>query len=138
MAAAEVIFNQIDEKDEEDHGEKELNNTKGEIEFSDVNFRYDEMDFDSLKSISFSVSKGSTLAIVGSSGAGKSTLVNLIPRFYEIKDGAIKVDGENINEFSLKSLRSEISFVSQNTILFNDSILNNTDSPIRSYRGSSH
>ena len=125
LAAAEVIFNQIDEKDEEDHGEKELNNTKGEIEFSDVNFRYDGMDFDSLKNISFSVSKGSTLAIVGSSGAGKSTLVNLIPRFYEIKDGAIKVDGENINEFSLKSLRSEISFVSQNTILFNDSILNN-------------
>ena len=89
LAAAEVIFNQIDEKDEEDHGEKELNNTKGEIEFSDVNFRYDGMDFDSLKSM-FSVSKGSTLAIVGSSGAGKSTLVNLIPRFYEIKDGAIR------------------------------------------------
>ena len=92
LAAADVIFNQIDEKDEEDHGDKELNNTQGEIEFSDVNFRYDGMDFDSLKNINFSVSKGSTLAIVGSSGAGKSTLVNLIPRFYEIKEGAIKIE----------------------------------------------
>ena len=125
LAAAEVIFNQIDEKDEEDFGTHKLSNSQGEIEFSNVNFRYEEMDTDSLRNISFSVSKGSTLAIVGSSGAGKSTLVNLIPRFYEVTDGEIKIDGINTKDLSLKSLRSEISFVSQNTILFNDTILNN-------------
>ena len=125
MAAAEVIFSQIDEKDEDDFGTNKLNISDGKIEFSNVDFKYDAMESHSLRNISFSVSKGSTIAIVGSSGAGKSTLVNLIPRFYDVTDGEIKIDGVNIKDFSLKSLRSEISFVSQNTILFNDTILNN-------------
>ena len=125
LAAAEAIFSQIDEKDELDEGKNELKDIDGEIEFKNVNFQYDQADKSSLEEINFSVSKGSTLAIVGSSGAGKSTLVNLIPRFYEVTNGEVRIDGKNVKDFSLKSLRSEISFVSQNTILFNDSIYNN-------------
>ena len=125
LAAAEAIFSQIDEKDELDEGKNELKDIDGEIEFKNVNFQYDQTDISSLEEINFSVSKGSTLAIVGSSGAGKSTLVNLIPRFYEVTNGEVRIDGKNVKDFSLKSLRSEISFVSQNTILFNDSIYNN-------------
>ena len=125
LAAAEAIFSQIDEKDELDEGKNELKDINGEIEFKNVNFQYDQADTSSLKEINFSVSKGSTLAIVGSSGAGKSTLVNLIPRFYEVTDGEVRIDGKNVKDFSLKSLRSEISFVSQNTVLFNDSVYNN-------------
>ena len=125
LAAAEAIFSQIDEKDELDEGKHELKEVDGEIEFKNVNFQYDQTDISSLEEINFSVSKGSTLAIVGSSGAGKSTLVNLIPRFYEVTDGEVRIDGKNVKDFSLKSLRSEISFVSQNTVLFNDSIYNN-------------
>mgnify|MGYP003319748483 FL=1 len=125
LAAAEAIFSQIDEKDELDEGKNELKDIDGEIEFKNVNFQYDQADKSSLEEINFSVCKGSTLAIVGSSGAGKSTLVNLIPRFYEVTDGEVRIDGKNVKDFSLKSLRSEISFVSQNTVLFNDSIYNN-------------
>ena len=125
LAAAEAIFSQIDEKDELDEGKNELKDIDGEIEFKNVNFQYDQADKSSLEEINFSVSKGSTLAIVGSSGAGKSTLVNLIPRFYEVTNGEVRIDGKNVKDFSLKSLRSEISFVSQNTVLFNDSIYNN-------------
>ena len=94
------------------------------IEFRDVRFRYDESR-EVLGGISFSVNKGETVAIVGPSGGGKSTSSDLIPRFYDISSGEIIIDGHNIKEYNLQSLRSTMGIVSQETILFNDTIENN-------------
>ncbi len=93
------------------------------IEFKNVSFYYDDVAI--LKNISFKVQKGKTVALVGSSGAGKSTLADLIPRFHDATDGAILVDGINIKDYSLFSLRSLMSIVTQEPILFNDTIANN-------------
>ena len=124
LAASEVIFNQLDLKPETNDGIKEINKIKGDISFESVNFSYSENE-KILDDVSFTVSKGNTLAIVGQSGSGKSTMVNLIPRFYEVLDGQIKIDDFDIKEIKLNNLRSLISIVSQNTVLFNDSIKNN-------------
>ena len=93
------------------------------IEFENVSFYYDDVAI--LKDISFKVEKGKTIALVGSSGAGKSTLADLIPRFHDVSGGAILVDGANIKDYSLFSLRSLMSIVTQEPILFNDTIANN-------------
>ncbi len=93
------------------------------IEFKNVSFYYDDVAI--LKDISFKVEKGKTIALVGSSGAGKSTLADLIPRFHDVSGGEILVDGVNIKEYSLFSLRSLMSIVTQEPILFNDTIANN-------------
>ena len=93
------------------------------IEFKSVSFYYDDVAI--LKDISFKVEKGKTIALVGSSGAGKSTLADLIPRFHDVSGGAILVDGANIKDYSLFSLRSLMSIVTQEPILFNDTIANN-------------
>ena len=124
LAAAEVIFKQMDLQPEINDGLIEISNIKGDISFKKVNFSYNENE-KILEGASFSISKGNTLAIVGQSGSGKSTMVNLIPRFYEIVDGQIEIDGQNIQDIKLENLRSLISIVSQNTVLFNDSIKNN-------------
>ena len=124
LAAAEVIFNQMDLEPEINDGSIEISKIKGDISFNKVNFSYSENE-KILEDVSFSVSKGSTLAIVGQSGSGKSTMVNLIPRFYEIVDGKIEIDNQDIQDIKLENLRSFISIVSQNTVLFNDSIKNN-------------
>lgn len=124
LAAAEVIFNQMDLKPEIDEGTSEMFDIEGDISFKNVNFSYSENE-KILDDVSFSISKGNTLAIVGQSGSGKSTMVNLIPRFYEIIEGQIEIDSCNIKDIKLDNLRSLISIVSQNTVLFNDSIKNN-------------
>lgn len=94
-----------------------------QIEFKNVSFRYDEKTV--LHNISFTIQKGQTLALVGSSGAGKSTLADLVPRFHDVTEGAILIDGVNIKDYTLQSLRQQMSFVTQEPILFNDSIGNN-------------
>ena len=124
LAAAEVIFNQMDLEPEIDEGTREILEIEGDISFKNVNFSYSENE-KVLDDVSFSISKGNTLAIVGQSGSGKSTMVNLIPRFYEILEGQIEIDNYNIKDIKLDNLRSLISIVSQNTVLFNDSIKNN-------------
>jgi len=96
---------------------------KGEISFKDVMFSYDDEPI--LKNISFDVEPGDIVAIVGSSGAGKTTIVNLIPRFYDPQHGKIEIDGIDVKNYSIKSLRRQIGIVSQNIILFNDTIYNN-------------
>lgn len=93
------------------------------IEFKNVSFNYEENAI--LKNISFVIEKGKTVALVGSSGAGKSTLADLIPRFHDVKEGAILIDGVNIKDFTIQSLRRQMSIVTQEAILFNDTIASN-------------
>ena len=100
-----------------------LNGFKSSIEFNNVNFGYEEIDI--LKNINLKVAKGKTIALVGSSGAGKSSLADLVPRFHDVTGGELLIDGINIKEYSLESLRSQISIVTQEPILFNDTIANN-------------
>ncbi len=108
--------------DENPHGKK-IETFANSIEFRDVGFKYEDAVI--LKNISFKVEKGKTVALVGSSGAGKSTLADLVPRFHDATGGEILVDGINIKEYSLHSLRGLISIVTQEPILFNDTIANN-------------
>ncbi|MBQ1253770.1 MAG: ABC transporter ATP-binding protein, partial [Alistipes sp.] len=101
-----------------------LGGLKESIEFRDVHFRYDDSR-EIIGGVSFTVRKGETVALVGSSGGGKSTLSDLIPRFYDVTEGEILIDGHNIKEYNITSLREAMGIVSQETILFNDSIENN-------------
>ena len=125
MVAAERVFNVLDtDSNISESGNKIANNLKGDIQFKNINFSYNESEI-VLKNISFEIKAGTTTAIVGSTGAGKSTIINLINRFYEINSGDILIDGTNIKEFSLSSLRNQIGFVSQDVHLFSDTILHN-------------
>ncbi len=96
-----------------------------EIVFKDVEFKYEKEGKSVLKHINFSIPKGKTVALVGSSGSGKTTISNLLPRFYDIKSGSITVDGIDIKKMSIKSLRSLLGVVSQESVLFNDTVRNN-------------
>ena len=124
-AAAERVFEIIDMDSEfsNDINKNKLNLFKESIEFINVDFKYDKSSV--LKNISLRINKGEMVAIVGASGSGKSTLVNLIPRFYELNSGKIKIDGININNLSRLNIRSLIGVVSQDSILFNSSIKEN-------------
>ena len=125
MVAAERVFKVIDtDSNIDESGNKIANNLKGDIQFKNINFSYNESET-VLKNISFEIKAGTTTAIVGSTGAGKSTIINLINRFYEINSGDILIDGINIKEFTLSSLRDQIGFVSQDVHLFSDTILHN-------------
>ena len=124
IAAAGSIFSLIDEKDERDQGTTEAAGVAGSISFQDVNFSYDDNNR-TLEGINLTINSNEKLAIVGKSGSGKTTLVNLIPRFYDISSGKLMIDSENIENYSLRSLRSNISLVTQEVTLFNDTIFNN-------------
>ena len=104
---------------------KDLNVNKAKIEFNNVNFRYDNTENNILNSINLVMSGGNVTALVGHSGAGKSTILNLIPRFYNINSGDIKIDNQSIYEVKIESLRKHISLVSQETTLFDDTIKKN-------------
>jgi subfamily B ATP-binding cassette protein MsbA len=93
------------------------------IEFDDVNFSYKDQPV--LQNISFSIQKGKTVALVGPSGVGKSTIADLIPRFYDVKAGQVLIDGKDVRQYTMESLRSHMSFVTQEIILFNDTVFNN-------------
>ena len=125
MVAANRIFGILDtEAQIKDDGKIVISHLKGEIEFQDVHFGYDE-DEEVLKGVSFKANIGETVAIVGATGAGKTTVINLLNRFYEINSGKILVDGIDIKDITIKSLRAEIAVVLQNVFLFADTILNN-------------
>ena len=125
MVAATRVFKVIDTTSQiDDTGSYVATQFKGDILFKDVHFNYVE-DEDVLKGISFDVKAGDTVAIVGATGAGKSTIINLLNRFYEIKYGTICVDGIDIKEVTLSSLRTQIAVVLQDVFLFADTILNN-------------
>ena len=112
-----------DEKISEAQNPIRLSNLTREIEFRDIHFKY--RDEYVLKNISFKIPIGRTLALVGESGSGKSTLADLLPRFYDVEEGEVLFDGENIKNVSIKDLRDHIGIVSQESILFNDSVRNN-------------
>ena len=128
LSAATRILPVIDEKSKliENKNDLEIEIHKGEIEFKDVFFKYDEERTSStLSSVNLKILGGKMTSIVGHSGAGKSTILNLIPRFYEVNSGDIKIDNQSIYKSTIKSLRKNISLVSQDTTLFDDTIRNN-------------
>ncbi len=131
LTAAEMIFALMDQPIEEDDSRKaevkRIEKAKGAIAFKDVSFSYqqDADRQDALKHVTLSIQAGEVIAFVGPSGGGKSTLVNLLPRFFSPSSGAIELDGVNLEELSLFDLRRQIAFVSQDVILFNDSIAAN-------------
>ena len=126
LIAAESVFSLIDGSQEKDQGKHELKiNNDAVIEFKDVCFRFPEAERDTLSNISLTVKSGETIAFVGRSGSGKTTLANMIPRFIEPSAGCITINGYDITEVTLKSLRSNLSLVSQNVVLFDGSIAQN-------------
>ncbi len=125
VAAADSLFGVMDEDDEVDTGTLEAGRARGDVEFCNVCFAYGDDTAEVLNDISVTVEAGRSLAIVGQSGSGKSTLVSLLPRFYDVDSGDIRLDGVSTREYTLKSLRDNISLVSQDVVLFNDTIANN-------------
>ncbi|GAA4407238.1 lipid A export ATP-binding/permease protein MsbA [Advenella faeciporci] len=126
LIAAESVFSLIDGSQEKDQGKHELKiNNDAVIEFKDVCFRFPEAERDTLSNISLTVKSGETIAFVGRSGSGKTTLANMIPRFIEPSAGCITINGYDIAEVTLKSLRNNLSLVSQNVVLFDGSIAQN-------------
>ncbi len=125
-AAAERVFEIVDTAPEiEKPNAKELKNVKGNVEFRNIVFTYPSAKEPVLKSISFKVEAGCNVAIVGGNGSGKTTLMNLLPRFYDIDSGQILIDGVNIDDVTLSSLRKYIGLVTQNVVTFNDTIAAN-------------
>ena len=126
-ASAERIFNLLDTEPQivEINNPTKLQNFKSEVEFKNVNFEYFAGDGPVLDNINFSIKKGEVVALVGPSGSGKSTIADLIPRFYDVNSGSIMFDGEDIKNASLASLRNNLGIVSQEVVLFNDTIRNN-------------
>jgi ATP-binding cassette, subfamily B, bacterial MsbA len=125
IAAGDSLFAVIDEEDEVDQGDWSGERVKGTVEFRDVSFAYGGDDAPIIEGLSVRVEAGKTLAIVGHSGSGKSTLVSLLPRFYDVDKGEILIDDRPIREYKLSHLRDNISLVSQDVVLFNDTIANN-------------
>ncbi len=125
LAAAQSVFELIDEPMEQDEDGKAIARVKGEIEFRHVSLRYADTKRSALDDLSFTVKAGEKVALVGRSGGGKTSLVNLLPRFYELQQGLVLLDGVDIRSLELKSLRAQFSLVSQDIILFNDTIFNN-------------
>lgn len=125
IAAAESIFIVLDTDKEHDEGALEVDRVRGDIEFRNVSFKYDSGHQTVLDNISLRFPAGSVTAVVGQSGSGKTTLAGLLPRFYRYSEGQILLDGVEITEYRLDNLRRQIALVSQDVVLFNDTIAGN-------------
>jgi subfamily B ATP-binding cassette protein MsbA len=122
ITAARSVFTLIDEQAEIDTGARMLERARGEVEYQDVEFRYSTSPAPVLRGVSLHAAPGQRVALVGRSGSGKTSLVNLLPRFYDPSAGRILVDGVDIRDLTLASLRDQISLVSQQVVLFNDTV----------------
>lgn len=125
LAAAQSVFDVIDSPIEINDGDKAIQHAKGGIEFRNVSLRYANAKKLALDNLNFTIQPGEKLALVGRSGGGKTTMVNLLPRFYELQQGLVLLDGIDIRALELKNLRSQFSLVSQDIVLFNDTVFNN-------------
>lgn len=125
MAACQTLFSILDMETEQDSGKLTVARVNGDVELRNVTFTYPTKDEPALRNISFKIPAGKTVALVGRSGSGKSTIANLLTRFYDIQSGEILIDGHEIREYTLTSLRDQVAVVSQNVHLFNDTIANN-------------
>lgn len=125
--AAKRINEVLDTEATIEDGNKDIKDSgiRGEIEFKNVNFKYPDAEDYVLSDISFSVKKGETLAIIGATGCGKSTVINLIPRFYDVTEGEVLVDGVNVKDYKQKELRNKIGYVSQKATLFGGTVKSN-------------
>jgi ATP-binding cassette, subfamily B, bacterial MsbA len=125
IAAGQSVFEILDQPTEGSGGSIRLARARGDIEFRDVSFGYAGDKGDVLRNVSLRVRPGETVAIVGPSGGGKTTLVGLVPRFYDVQQGSVLLDGVDVRDYRLTDLRSQVSLVSQDVVLFNDTIRNN-------------
>jgi subfamily B ATP-binding cassette protein MsbA len=125
LAAAETVFDLIDQPPEEDRGTRVIEQVKGHIQLEDVSFTYPQSETKVLQHVTLDIEPGKTVALVGQSGSGKSTIINLIPRFYDLEEGRILLDQVDTRELKLKNLRDNIALVSQEVVLFDDTIAAN-------------
>ncbi len=125
LASAESVFQLLDEAPEADPGQTRLGRAEGRIALEQVTFRYPGAERDALAGVSLDIAPGQTVALVGQSGGGKSTLAALVPRFYNPDSGCLRLDGHDLQELSLESLRRNIAYVSQDVLLFNDTVAAN-------------
>ncbi len=125
ITAGESVFALLDQPSEGTGGRLPITRARGDLEFRHVTFEYDAAKGTVLHDVSFHVRQGETVAIVGKSGSGKTTLASLVPRFYDVQQGAVLLDGVDVREYRLTDLRSQVSLVSQDVVLFNDTIRNN-------------
>jgi subfamily B ATP-binding cassette protein MsbA len=125
LAAAESIFELLDETPEDDRGSLETPRVRGQLDFDGITFSYPGAERPALSDLTLHVAPGETVALVGSSGSGKTTLAHLIPRFYHLDGGTIRIDGEPVEAMKLASLRGNVALVSQDVVLFNDTVAAN-------------
>jgi ATP-binding cassette, subfamily B, bacterial MsbA len=125
LAAAEDIFDQLDQEVEQDTGRYQAERVQGYIQYQNVNFSYSGTKGRVLHDINIEIQPGQTVALVGKSGSGKSTMVSLLPRFYELSGGQILLDGRPLTDYALRSLRNQIALVTQEVVLFNDTLERN-------------
>jgi subfamily B ATP-binding cassette protein MsbA len=125
LAAAESVFDFIDLPVEKDTGQQRPHAVSGKLQFNNVTFQYDTAQQPALKNINLTINAGKTVAFVGSSGSGKTTLVSLLPRFYDLQSGQILLDDIDLHDWSLSHLRDNVALVSQDVVLFNDTVAAN-------------
>ena len=125
MAACQTLFAILDSEKEQDNGRRVIERSTGDVEFRHVTFTYAGRAAPALHDVNLTIPAGKTVALVGRSGSGKSTIASLITRFYDAQEGEILIDGHDVREYTLNSLRNQVALVSQHVYLFNDTIANN-------------